>query len=119
MVNTNHTLIKKTFDPSNLKRLSEIIGHDMTEKLVQQFIESVPQYLTDLQQIIVVNDIEKLRQKIHQFKGESLQLGATQLGFLCEQIENCIKQEQLANIPINLNKMKIEFSHLKVILKLD
>ncbi|MCK5720386.1 MAG: Hpt domain-containing protein [Thiomargarita sp.] len=112
----DNILTKKTFDPNNLAHLSKIIGQDMVQQVTQQFIESIPQYLIDIQEILTANDIKRLRHKIHQFKGESLQLGAMQLSCLCEQIENSIKQEKLKQIPIYLDKMEAEFIQLKMVL---
>jgi len=113
---TNST-VAPTFEPNNLKRLKEITGYDMTRCFTQQFVNSVPKHLADLRQLLACGDADKLRRKAHQFKGESLQLGAIQLGMLCEQVEIQAKQEQLEAVVANLTEMENELAHLVAALK--
>ena len=78
---------KPVIDDRMLKHLDEIMGRDVTLLLIKQFLHYAPQQLLELHQSLLSADKETARRKAHQLKGESLQIGATQFGKFCEQME--------------------------------
>ncbi len=76
-----------SLDGQVIKQLEEVMGPEMILQLTQQFTKYAPQQLFALQQLATSHDREALRRKAHQFKSESLQLGATKVGELCKRLE--------------------------------
>jgi HPt (histidine-containing phosphotransfer) domain-containing protein len=77
-----------------LKQLSDIMGHEAISLMIQQFVVDSSNMIATLEDHNTQNDMNTLRRKIHQFKGESLQMGALQLGTLCENLELAIQENQ-------------------------
>ncbi len=113
---TNNT-VAPTYDPETLKTLKKIVGAETTRLFIQQFIQSATEHLVNLQQWVATGNANELRRKAHQFKGESLQLGAMQLGILCEEMETLAQQGSLEKIPEILAQIKAEFAHFEATLK--
>ncbi|HIE01008.1 MAG TPA: Hpt domain-containing protein [Thiotrichaceae bacterium] len=108
-----NSAVTPTLDLQMLAHLEKIIGHEMMPFLTQQFLEYASQQLQALQDSLKIEDIEAIRQQAHQFKGESLQIGANQLGVLCQQLESQAEAGQLESASAHLIKLKTEFLHLK------
>jgi hypothetical protein len=114
---TNNT-VAPTYDPETLKTLEKIVGAETTRLFIQQFIRSATEHLANLQQWVATGNANELRREAHQFKGESLQLGAMQLGILCEEMETLAQQDSLEKVPENLaQQIEAEFAHFKATLK--
>jgi len=97
-----------TLDAHTIKQLQDVMGQEMTLCLLKHFINYAPQQLALLQQWLNHGDLENLRRQAHQFKGESLQLGATRVGTLCKQIENLALTGQLDALKICLATLQEE-----------
>ncbi|MDM8560154.1 Hpt domain-containing protein [Candidatus Parabeggiatoa sp. HSG14] len=110
IINYNTT---PSIDHNMLKQLNNMVGHNTTVLLIQQFLTYALQQLTALQQSLAIGDAETLRHQAHQFRGESLQMGANQLGAICERLETLAQQGQLDAAPTNLAKLKIELSRVQ------
>ena len=78
-----------------LEQLYEVVGHEIQQVLIQQFLTYAPQQIEVLQQLVMQGDAEALRCKAHQFKGECAQLGACHLATLCKELEILAKANQL------------------------
>ncbi len=113
---TNNT-VAPTYDPETLKTLEKIVGAETTRLFIQQFIDSATEHLANLQQWVATGNANELRRKAHQFKGESFQLGAIQLGVLCEKMETLAQQGSLKKVHANLVKIEAEFAHFEATLK--
>ena len=103
-------------DLKMLKRFEDIMGPEMAITLIEQFLTYASQQLVDLQQSITKGNSESLRHQAHQLKGESLQLGANQLGALCEQLEILAQEGQLETAPANLAQIETEWAKVKAAL---
>jgi len=90
--------LEPILDHQLLKQLNETMGREIALLLVQQFMEYVPEQLTQLRQMALAGDVMALRGKAHQLKGESLQMGAMQVGALCHQLETLTQAGQLNTI---------------------
>ncbi len=89
----------------------------MTRDFILQFLEAAPTQLAALRQLLDTGNIDCLCSKAHQFKGESLQLGAIRLGNLCDQVEVLAKQAKYEIIPEKLAKIETELTLLEAALK--
>jgi histidine phosphotransfer protein HptB len=111
----DHSIL--TFDLKMLKHLEKTVGHEMIQFMIEQFLAYAPQQLQHLQESIQMGECEILRQQAHQFKGESLQIGANRLGALCNQLEGLAEASQLEIASAHLLKLQNEWLHLKAVLK--
>lgn len=103
-------------DHNMLKHFRDIMGPEMTITLTEQFVTYGSQQIVALQQSIAQANSETLRHQIHQLKGESLQIGANQLGALCEQLEILAQEGQLETAPAHLAQIETEWAKVKAVL---
>ncbi|HDN26030.1 MAG TPA: Hpt domain-containing protein [Thioploca sp.] len=115
-LNTADSADCSPLDPQMLKHIEKIMGPEMTIMLIQQFMDYAPQQLAALQQSIAIGDTETLRQQAHQFKGESLQIGANQLSALCQKMETLAQKGQLEAASANCAKLETEWARVKAAL---
>jgi HPt (histidine-containing phosphotransfer) domain-containing protein len=101
-------LFPPALDHQMLKQLTNIIGRETTILLTQQFMVYAQEQLTVLRQLIATGDVSALPRKAHQLKGESLQVGATRLSALCQELEVLAQQGQLETLSVCLAKLEIE-----------
>ncbi len=66
--------------------------------LIDLFVEDSTRYLSDLRQALALGDADQLLRKAHSLRGSSGNLGATNLAYLCEQIELKAAKNSLAEI---------------------
>jgi len=107
------SIMPPALDHNMLKDLDKIMGYDMRVLLIQEFITYAPPQIATLQQIFNAGDTEALWHKAHQFKGECLQIGANQLGILCQNLETLAKNGQLELMSATLDKLQTELARLK------
>lgn len=110
--NKNHTALSSV-DFRELEQLDHIMGSGTAELFAKRFAEYAPQQLAEMRQIFIKGDIENLRRKAHQFKGESLQIGATQLGMLCKELEQKVLAGQLDTVATDLDVIEMEIEHVR------
>ncbi|HEW98348.1 MAG: hypothetical protein DRR16_09760 [Candidatus Parabeggiatoa sp. nov. 3] len=111
-----NSAVTPTLDIQMLAHLEKTVGHEIIQFVIQQFLEYAPQQLQALQNSLKNSDLETLSQQAHQFKGESLQIGANQLGSLCDQLENFAEAGQLEAASAHLVKLEPEILRLKAAL---
>ena len=100
-----------------LKQLDDIMGHEAISSMIHQFMVYSSQTVAILQDYNTQNDTNTLRRKTHQFKGESLQMGALQLGALCENLELAIQEKQPSEVITGiLVKIKAEVERVNTAL---
>ena len=74
--------------------------------------------LTKLIQSDLVNkDHENLFKHAHELKGASLNIGAYQLAYWCNRICRKVEKEDFNNL--NEDILKVTFSHIRVVKKID
>jgi len=106
-----HTVI----DYKMLDHLRHVMGGDISP-LLQQFIAYAKEQIDGIKKALDQQDAEDVRRKAHQFKGESLQLGANHLGYLCKDIEMLAKDSKLEHIPVYIIKLERELTQVKTAL---
>lgn len=99
-----------------LEQLDEVVGHEVQQTLIQQFLVYAPQQIDLLQQFLVQRDTEALRCKAHQFKGECSQLGAGHLATLCNELETLAKTNQLDSAERCLSQLYQEINRVHQVL---
>lgn len=101
-----------SLDSQVIQQLKEVMDPEMILQLTQQFTKYAPQQLLTLQQLATRQDREGLRRKAHQFKSESLQLGATRVGELCKRLEIIAQTGSQEAISTCLSQLDIELDHV-------
>ena len=76
--------------------------------LIDQFINHTDLLVGEMEAAVCEDNAEELYFKGQQFKGTSLQMGATQVGARCEQMEALAEQKQMHTTPDLLIKLKQE-----------
>jgi len=109
-------IASSTIDFQMLKQFEKSIGSEIVLTLIEQFMDYVPQQLVALQQSVAIGNSEALRSQVHQFKGESLQIGANQLSNLCQQLEILAQEGQLETAPANITQIEQEWAKVKIVL---
>lgn len=113
---TNTEITSSPIDNNVIQALGEQLGHDITRRLVQEFLTYVPEQLAALQQGLITGDSDILRRKAHQLKGDSFQLGANQLGVLCEKLEFLAQGGHLETASATLAEIEIELARVITVL---
>jgi len=76
---------------SGLRTLVEAIGADMLQELVTLFGSSASEARCDLQTQLAAADWSNLNRTAHKLKGLCRQMGANDVGKLCEQLEHATR----------------------------
>ncbi len=92
-------------------------GEEVMVELVQMFLDSIPQTLSELQQKIEQNQPAELQRIAHSFKSNAGQLAAYILSDLCQEMEDIGKSGQLDDAENKLAQIKTECSHVETALK--
>lgn len=76
-------------DKSALKRLLDVIGGDPEDfdEMREEYFESVPDILTELQSAADASDLDQLRVAAHSLKSNARDFGAAALAELCGTLE--------------------------------
>jgi CheY-like chemotaxis protein/HPt (histidine-containing phosphotransfer) domain-containing protein len=101
-IDTN--FLQQNFDFTNSDDLAFLAD------LQQVFQESTDKTLSALQYSIENRDSEQIRQLAHGLKSISSNVGAMQLSALCKTMEQAGKTQQLKDISVLLNNMKLEYA---------
>lgn len=96
-----------------LKHLDDIMGQSVRSLIVQQFIEYAPQQVEDIKTMFSQGDLNTVCRKAHQFKGESLQIGANRLGYLCKELEESARHAHLNTLSVNIFKLEQEMDKVR------
>lgn len=99
-----------------LEQLDEVVGHEVQQTMIQQFLVYAPQQIDILQQFLLQGDGEILRCKAHQFRGECSQLGASHLAALCKELESFAKMNQLDSAARCLTQLYQEIKRVHQVL---
>lgn len=92
-------------DTRIIEDLRKQLGEEV-ETILHQFLDYMSQQLQTIQSAIQEENCETIRHIVHQFKGESLQIGAVSLGEVCKDIEELAKQQQLENITATMPQLE-------------
>ncbi|MEM7683836.1 MAG: Hpt domain-containing protein [Pseudomonadota bacterium] len=74
-------------DKSRLQELADDFGEDDLMELVESFLEEAAEAVDKLEAMVSATFSEERSQQFHFLKGCALNLGANQLGALCETFE--------------------------------
>ena len=78
------------------------------KEMVCLFFETIKETLDDIQQVIVSNDVDKLKFSAHYIKGGAYNLGAERIGQISEKMELLNSAELPVQIEKLLDELEIE-----------
>lgn len=77
--------------------LKKMLGMDMTDELIQLFLPTLDECLTNLGPLIEAGEGEPVVVCAHKLKGAAAQMGALALADLCKKVEQTGRDNQLAD----------------------
>ncbi len=89
------------------KRAAEVIGD-----LIASYLEDVPSRLSKMNSALQHGDAPALRQSAHALRSSSLNLGATYLAHLCQEVEAIALTSKIAEADDKITAIKIEYDRV-------
>ena len=99
-------------DPEIFAELEEIMEGDFSV-LLETYLSDSKSKLDSLGEAFQQEDVKKVRDIAHGFKGSSLNIGAHLLAQLCEEVENFARDEKLGEASQVSPKIMSEFQEVK------
>jgi len=82
-------------DRSVLEALSDSVGEDFVEELIDTFIEEGPGMFNEMQQALSVADADSFRRAAHSLKTNAATFGATELAEKAKKLESMARENNL------------------------
>lgn len=102
-------------DHKVLKDLQKMAGQRASQvmaELVKSYLEDAPTYLDAMTIAIRENNTEALRQATHALRSASLQLGATRLAHLCQELETLARGGTVSDATEKLSSITTEYQRV-------
>lgn len=96
-------------DAAMLAQLQELLGERFSE-LVERFIEDGERRITLLRNAIAQPDFDVVHAEAHGLKGSSRNIGANDLGALCDELEQLAKERNASTMPTLFAALEQEFA---------
>lgn len=103
-------------DEAILVELQEIMEDDFPVLLETYIVDSQTK-LEALNEAFTLQDLDKIRNVAHGFKGSSLNMGAHALAGLCASVEDFARNSEFENAEMVASKIGVEFEHVKSIIE--
>ncbi|GAB1450271.1 hypothetical protein MASR2M47_03270 [Draconibacterium sp.] len=108
MDNNSHTI--------DFKSLNSVANddEDFKKELIAIFLEQIPVFIDNLNQLFIQNNLEKLGREAHTAKSSVMIFGMTKTGKLLNQIENWSADNNNEDIGRALKIVEMDFLQAKV-----
>ncbi len=94
-------------DPMNgLREMAEEYGHDIVAQIASQFVDSLPNIVTELETCMSQGDAARLRAVAHSLKGSSSNLGLKRTQTLAATLEQTARDGRLADAPTLIEQLR-------------
>ncbi len=93
-------------DKDTLQRLVEGMGREFVEEIIEDFKQSVPTRVSELEQGYANLDAVLIRRAAHTLKSNASSLGAASLSAACKTLEEYARQENLNHAPQLIGQIK-------------
>ena len=106
-------------DEDQIASLRQLAGRnpDLLRRLVDSFLESVPEQLERISQASRAGDSRALEENAHKLKGASLSLGLKAIGEVCERLETIGFQGQAENLDSVLAELARQLDRAEFLLQ--
>ncbi len=118
--NENKEVTKKVLNMEMIDAFREYDpegGMSMAKRVISTYIETAPQYITDIEQSVVAGDSQGLFQAAHTLKSSAANIGADTLAELCRQLESYGRNEQINEARILVSQARHEFDQVIIALQ--
>lgn len=109
-------------DPGALEGLREMSAGDggaFFRELVEIFLQDTPARIAEIEAGLATGDSKALARAAHSIKGSSGNFGAARLSDAARQIEQLGRQEQFAQVPAEMLRLRSEYDRVEAALKLE
>jgi HPt (histidine-containing phosphotransfer) domain-containing protein len=109
-------------DPVNLTtlrslELAQIDGvADIVVALINLFLDDAPRRLADMEAALAERNERSLKRAAHCLKGSSGSLGAFEMAFICDEIEQTESESCFVSVRNLLNRLMGEFTQVRYVL---
>ncbi len=106
---------ERTLQPIDTDFLAEMTGGDetFTQELLQEFVESVPSLIQQVEESVQSADADSLARSAHTLKGSARAVGAQVLAEIAFRLERAGKEQNLAGAPDDLRNLHEEWQRVK------
>lgn len=92
-------------DFSVIDELKDVGGDEFVAELVTMFLEQSEDIMKDIKTFSQSKDAVSLSKSAHKLKGSCLNLGAKDMGTMCQTIEHQSRENNLTDIDSNLEQL--------------
>ena len=106
-------------DHKFIEKIREYGGKNALAEIVELYFADQVQLLDNIRQALAANDSARLRDRAHALKGCSINLGAVEIGSLCEKIERLSADGELREAAAMVDQLEFEASAVRQELQLE
>ena len=103
-------MTENVIDLAVYQELSEMVGDDFIDEMVDAFLEEGVQFVADLDRAIADQDVERFRRAAHSLKSNAATFGAMKLSGLAKELEEMARDGQLKGAAEKLKPVSDAFS---------
>lgn len=99
-------------DMNVIEGLRELGGDDdpgLVTELIAMFLDDAPKRLAEIEGALANGDVKRLERAAHTLKSSAANVGAAGLSQLCREIEERVRLNDLARLPVLCNSSKASF----------
>lgn len=106
-------------DPTQIQNLIELGGPALLSKMIDLYLENAPLRLREILENEQTNNWEGVFQAVHKLKSSSGNFGANPLFELCGQIEQTIRENRIAEVPLQIRELETRLQEVLTILQTE
>jgi CheY-like chemotaxis protein len=103
----------------NIRVLQREDSPALLSKVIHNYLDRSPQFLTALHNAVAHNDAGNLQKAAHSLKSSSAALGAATLAALCQELETMGRQQNLENAAPVLSAATVEYEMVRGALSIE
>lgn len=100
-------------DQSIYQALSELVGDDFIDEMVEAFLEEGAQFVVDLREAYAAEDIDRFRRAAHSLKSNAATFGAINLSNKAKELEELARENKLSDAAQKLEPIFLEFESVR------
>jgi len=100
-------------DHKFIEKIREYGGKKAVAEIVELYFADQVQLLDHIREALVANDPERLQDRAHALKGCSINLGAVEIGSLCEKLERLCASGDLREAGAMVDQLEFEASAVR------
>ena len=110
-------MTENVIDLAVYQELSEMVGDDFIDEMVDAFLEEGVQFIADLDSAFADQDVDRFRRAAHSLKSNAATFGAMKLSELAKELEEMSRKGQLDDAAEKLKPVSVAFADAEQALK--